>query len=278
MEHSNNLLDGKAVAQLVLEKAISIIQSLSRSPRLNLIQVGEDPASSLYVQMKCQKANSIGIHATVTHLSAVTHVKNQVAQAIQEAKKTDTDGIMIQLPLPRDENTAEILDLIPAAQDVDGLRDNSPFAPAVVTAVLELIRHYRIDAQVPGFTVIGQGDYVGKPLALALATTFPHHVITILDEFSKDPINTISQAHCIVSCVGKPHIFDSSILKQGAYLIDVGTSKHPETQKIVGDFSHQHGVSHLRGYTPVPGGIGPITVASLLLQVALAARHNTTQG
>ncbi|MCC7304255.1 bifunctional 5,10-methylenetetrahydrofolate dehydrogenase/5,10-methenyltetrahydrofolate cyclohydrolase [bacterium] len=262
MSLQTKIFDGKALAQKILTRLAETITTKKLHPQLLIIQAGNNPASTQYVGMKKKRAEEIGV--TVIHeiLSENTDLEQQVVQTIEQYKHS-VHGIMIQLPVVSEVPLEQILTNIPRELDVDGLLlTNSPFHTAVADAVCEILTEHTQDSKSENVLVIGNAPYAGGSIITALRS-LGYTNVNGINEFTKNNKSLIAHASIVISCVGKPQVFSEKDLKKGAILIDVGTSVNSEG-KIVGDFLVALGSNHLGGFTPVPGGVGPVTVAVLL--------------
>lgn len=234
------LIDGKAIAAERLERLRVRVQELRTRPKLVAVLVGHDPASEIYVSMKAKKASEVGIDFEVV----------RDVNSISELNIDDSvTGIIVQLPLPDGFDTEKILQTIDPKKDVDGLTGKSQFLPATVMAVMIAAG----DLQNKTVVVVGQGKLVGKPLADYLAKQ--GNKVIRCDEFTKGLKAETMQGDVLVVATGVPGLIKQTMVKPGAIVIDCGAPEaevDAEAYKIAGS------------YTPVPGGIGPLTVASLL--------------
>lgn len=262
-------IDGTLLATTISQQTKELITRNKLSPRLSIIQVGNNDASSLFVSLKQKKGIAIGIQVDIYQIPITN--EEEVMRVISEhisSIKDSVDGIMIQLPLPHGFSTERILNLIPKKLDVDGLLlRNSPYPTAVAAAVWELLE--REELKDKHITVIGSSPYVGGSVAYMLNQKGITHCEVIDESTPNKPVH-LKRSDIVISCVGKPHIYSAQDLKQGAILIDVGTSKNREG-KIVGDFDTSTANGYLTAYSPVPGGVGPVTVAKLLQHTAMNA-------
>jgi methylenetetrahydrofolate dehydrogenase (NADP+)/methenyltetrahydrofolate cyclohydrolase len=276
MTMNTRIIDGRKIANDELNELRLTIQKNKLTPDLLIIQVGDDQASSQYIAIKKKRAAEIGIATHVEKIGATTEaeLKSRIQKLIQDYH--NVDGIMIQLPLPTTVNTQAILSLIPPQQDVDGLLlEKSPHGTAVAAAVEHILAVEKL--QEKNILILGDSPYVGESVRRQLSrnqaeligrewrmTNRPAYPnVAIANEFSSNILQQLKQADVVISCIGKPKTYNARQLKQGATLIDVGTSPD-ETGKIVGDFDTSEADGYLAAYTPVPGGVGPITVAMLL--------------
>ncbi len=262
-------IDGTLHATTILQQTKELISINKLSPRLSIIQVGNNDASSLFVSLKQKKGIAIGIQVDIYQIPITN--EEEVMRVISEhisSIKNSVDGIMIQLPLPSGFSSERILKLIPKNLDVDGLLlQSSPYPTAVAAAVWELLEKEKLKDK--HITVIGSSPYVGGSVAHLLNKKGLTHY-KVIDESTPNKPEHLKRADIVISCVGKPHIYNAQDLKQGAILIDVGTSKNSEG-KIVGDFDTTAANGYLTAYSPVPGGVGPVTVAKLLQHTAMNA-------
>lgn len=236
------IIDGKAIAAQRAEVLRNKIQETKIKPKLAIVLIGEDPASKIYVGLKVKKAQELGIDIEV-----------------RQDLNTDADGIIVQMPGPK-----ELVDQIPPEKDVDGLREGSPFLPATVRAVLVILEGEKrpIGSNKDAiaalqhddiFVIVGQGKLVGKPLADYLGREGKS--VIRCDINTKDLKAETLKGDVIVMATGQPYLLKADMVKKGATVIDCGSPK-PEVDP---------GVYEVAGaYTPVPGGVGPLTVISLL--------------
>lgn len=269
------ILDGKKLADQILQEQKQLILAQQLHPKLLIVQIGENPASVQYVALKKKRGEEIGIMVVIEQLSDDTTF-NEIKTHIEEVVENEpTTGILIQLPLPQNLPTQETLDLVPPEQDIDGLTSknlaglstgNYLFAPAVAVGIMQFIASYNIPIAGKSVVVLGKGPYVGKPIADMIEQKYNVPVVRV-DINTPHPKELLKNADVVISCIGKPHLYSVTDLKQRAVLIDVGTSMDPRSGKIVGDFDKAQAEEYLSAYTPVPGGVGPMTVASLLKNV-----------
>ncbi len=269
------LMDGNKLAAYLRSQVQEEIHKSGIRPGLATILVGKDPASELYVHLKLKACGTVGIKGELFHLPPDV-CESEVLKLISSLNsRKDIHGILVQLPLPKHMDTYAILNAIDVSKDVDGLhsttlgeliKGNERFASCTPKAVLYLLEHYNIALEAKKVVVVGASIEVGKPLAIMLlnraATVSICHRKTLnLEEYTKS-------ADIVISCTGVPALITKEKIKSGAVLIDVGIAKvngqvcgdiHPDTQKIA---------SHV---SPVPGGVGPVTVAMLLHNTVLAA-------
>ncbi len=278
---TSKIIDGKAVAHSIKSKLAAKIAEASlsggRAPGLAVIIVGDDPASHYYVRSKQKSCADVGISSYKSDLPATT-TKEQLISVIENYNlDTRVDGILLQLPLPAalSANTQEIIDYIHPDKDVDGLTTinlgrlitGSPklIYPCTPKGCMELLRDAGVELAGKRALVIGRSNLVGKPIAIMLNQA--HATVTMAHSRSKDLAQLVSEADILVAAIGKPEFVQGSWLKPGAVVIDVGINavyKQPEQRSLVGDVEFQTALSQASAITPVPGGVGPMTVAMLL--------------
>ena len=277
------ILDGKVVAadikQQLKEEIHGCMDVIGRRPRLLIISVGDDPASKVYVKNKMKAAEEVGIIATHFPMIAETD-ENYIKEIIQEFNDDSLiDGIMVQLPLPKHLDERAIIDAIEPAKDVDGLTTTNIgrlrsgqdcLKPCTAAGVIDLCRYYNIDLDGANVTIIGRSNIVGKPLADMMmaegATVTQCHSRTIDLTY-----------HCctdiVVSAIGKPKFIGPNHVWNDTTVIDVGINRD-ENGKLCGDVDFEAVKDRCENITPVPGGVGPMTVAELMVNVVEAWRNN----
>jgi methylenetetrahydrofolate dehydrogenase (NADP+)/methenyltetrahydrofolate cyclohydrolase len=271
------ILDGKQVAAERLEVLKGEIRSSGLSPQLATLIVGEDPASRLYVKMKHQACGKVGMGSVGKTLPPDASTAD-VIQAVQELNRdTGIDGILIQLPLPSQVETLQVLEAVDPGKDVDGFHpcnlgrilSGSPlFVPATPLGILSLLDHYHIPLAGRNAVVVGRSVEVGRPLAALLTTA--DATVTLCHSKTRDLPSITCQAEILISAVGRPLTITGPMVRKGAVVVDVGTSY--VDGKLFGDvdFAAVSGVAS--AITPVPGGVGPMTIVSLLENTFRAAR------
>lgn len=272
------LIDGRAIAQDLNSHTKQRIEKLPFRPLLVDIVVGNDPASLSYVRIKEKKAHEAGL-AFELHQMPETATTDEVKTKIEEiSARSDLSGLIIQLPLPAHLNSREILDTIPSRVDVDLLNNESAQAfyagqgsliPPTAGAILHIIDSLPEDWAALNFLVLGHGELVGKPTAYLLQQR--GYQVVVADSTTADVDLLISKADCIISGVGKPNLLTGEHLKNGVIIIDAGTSE--ASGSITGDIEPSTVEPKAKYLTPVPGGVGPVTVAKLLENVVIVAEQ-----
>jgi methylenetetrahydrofolate dehydrogenase (NADP+)/methenyltetrahydrofolate cyclohydrolase len=280
------ILDGKRTSQKMLEEISSKVERIAldgkRVPRLDLILVGDDFASVKYVQIKEQKAKELGIECQTHHLEQDSTTE-EVVNLVKTLNAFDeVDGFMVQLPLPSHIDTNAVLESIEPRKDVDGLTSvnlgrlfqNDPKAipPATPLGIMKLLDEYEIDVFGKRVVILGASNIVGVPLGAILLRR--DATVTICNSRTVNIQEVAKTADILISATGVPLLVKSEFLKEGVVVIDVGSNKHPETGKLVGDVDWED-VQGIPSYiTPVPGGVGPMTVVSLMLNLMNCYEQN----
>jgi len=279
------IIDGKAQADILCEQfAAQVRDELQFQPCLAVVIVGEDPASQVYVSRKVKRATQIGFKSIKHELPATTSEADLLA-LVEELNKDDTvDGILVQFPLPPHMSQDKVTELIAVEKDVDGFHpDNTVLPPCTPLGCMHLIESVldvpglQPETQKEGMTglnavVIGRSHHVGKPMAQMLRDA--GCTVTVVHSQTEDPAAVCRTADILVAAVGKPHLVKADWVKEGAVVIDVGVNRL-ESGALVGDVEFE-AVSHrARAITPVPGGVGPMTIACLMentIKAAIARR------
>jgi methylenetetrahydrofolate dehydrogenase (NADP+)/methenyltetrahydrofolate cyclohydrolase len=294
------LLDGKAIAGRIEESLRDEVEMFSRlegrAPRLVVVLVGEMAASASYVKSKASAAARVGIDAEVVRVPATADTEALVALvgALARDEHGPADGILVQLPLPGHVDTQRVLDAVPADRDVDGFHPENAgllsqgrprFVPCTAAGVQRMLVDSGIETAGKHAVIIGRSDIVGKPLALLLASrgTGGDATVTICHSRSENLAAICRQADILVAAVGKPGLVTADMVKPGAAVIDVGINRIADPaakggSKLVGDVDFAPVAEVAGAISPVPGGVGPLTVAMLLANTLLAAELRMGQG
>ena len=267
-------LDGKYTSSVILEELKEEIQKYlqegRRAPRIDILLVGDDYASQMYVSMKEKKAVDLGISVSVHTFNQETTQDKLITLINQLNSDESVDGIMVQLPMPEHINESEVLESILPSKDVDGLTstnlgkifkgDLSAIPPATAKGVIKLLDKYNIQIEGKSAVVIGRGDITGLPIAAMLQNR--NATVTICHSHTHNLQDICKMADILISSIGRPEYIDEKYVKEGSVVIDVGTNRNSEG-KLVGDINFNN-VKDIAGYiTPVPGGVGPMTIACL---------------
>ena len=278
------ILDGKALAKKIEENVTNEVAKLKtqtdRTPGLAVILVGQDPASQAYVSMKKKACDRVGFYS-VSHEMPEDISQDAIENTIKMMNQNpNIDGILVQLPLPPQIDTTKILELVDPAKDVDGFHPYNVgrlvtnldgFVPCTPLGVMELLKEYNIDVKGKNCCVVGASNIVGKPMAALLlnadATVEVCHIFT--DDLKKHTLN----ANIILVGVGVINLIKEDMVQDGAVIIDIGINR-ADNGKLVGDVDFENVSKKCSYITPVPGGVGPMTIAMLLSNTLKAAQLN----
>jgi methylenetetrahydrofolate dehydrogenase (NADP+)/methenyltetrahydrofolate cyclohydrolase len=276
-----NILDGKAVAakarQTSATRAAAFKSRFGRSPGLAVVKVGDDPASAVYVRNKRKACEECGITSFAHDLPASTG-RAELLALIEKLNRDDAvDGILLQLPLPRGLDSTEIMDTIDPAKDVDGfhpvntglLAQKRPgLRPCTPWGVIKLAEAYKLDLVGLRACVVGASNIVGRPMALELLLA--RSTVTVCHTGTRDLRAEVERADLVVAAVGRPHYIPGIWIRDGAIVIDVGINRLADG-KLAGDVEFAAAAQRASWITPVPGGVGPMTIAMLLSNTVDAA-------
>jgi methylenetetrahydrofolate dehydrogenase (NADP+)/methenyltetrahydrofolate cyclohydrolase len=276
------LIDGRAHARAIQEELKRAVETNpdQRPPGITVIQVGDDPASTTYVRGKNRAAEEVGFRSAIEHFHEITQrgLQERIARF---AGDPSIDGILLQLPLPDGLDADQALEQIPPHKDVDGLhpynagrlaQGNPTFVPATPLGVLELLRREHIDPTGKRAVVVGRSRLVGRPLALLLLQN--HATVTIAHSQTADLTAITKSADILVGATGKRGLITGDHVKPDAVVIDVGITRDPQTGKLIGDVDRATVEPIAGALTPVPGGVGPMTIAMLLVNTFRAYRQH----
>ena len=272
-------MDGKALAERVRAELKTELEGLARPVGLATVLVGEDPASAVYIKRKQEACREVGIEPFDHHLEADIS-EDELIELVRGLNGDErVTGILVQLPLPEQIDEGKVIRSIDPIKDVDGfhprsagylLQGSPTFVAATPAGIMEVLREYDVELKGAHAVVIGRSNIVGKPMALLLLAE--HATVTICHSRTRDLGGVVRQADVVVAAVGRPETVTADMVKEGATVVDVGINRVDE--KIVGDVAED-----VRGraglLTPVPGGVGPMTIASLLRNTVRAARYQT---
>ncbi|MBU5058893.1 bifunctional methylenetetrahydrofolate dehydrogenase/methenyltetrahydrofolate cyclohydrolase FolD [Staphylococcus aureus] len=275
------ILDGKQIAKDYrqgLQDQVEALKEKGFTPKLSVILVGNDGASQSYVRSKKKAAEKIGMISEIVHLEE-TATEEEVLNELNRLNNDDSvSGILVQVPLPKQVSEQKILEAINPEKDVDGFHpinigklyiDEQTFVPCTPLGIMEILKHADIDLEGKNAVVIGRSHIVGQPVSKLLLQK--NASVTILHSRSKDMASYLKDADVIVSAVGKPGLVTKDVVKEGAVIIDVGNAPD-ENGKLKGDVDYD-AVKEIAGaITPVPGGVGPLTITMVLNNTLLAEK------
>ena len=287
---SAKILDGKRIAKEIQgeikQRVAEFSEATGRVPVLAAVLVGDDPASQVYVRNKERACERAGIQSRLIRVDSSTTTEG-LLQIIEDLNSdAEVNGILVQLPLPTGIDAQRILDSVDASKDVDAFHPTNVglisqgrpnFLPCTPHGVCQLLSRYQIETQGQHAVVVGRSDIVGKPMAMMLASRniglgseYANATVTVCHSRSKDLAEITRQADLLIAAIGKPKFITADLVKPGAVVIDVGINRTKDG--LVGDVDFDS-VSDVASFiTPVPGGVGPLTVAMLLDNTLTAAR------
>lgn len=277
-------IDGKAISQRIrdeIKEDVALFKSRhGRQPCLAVALVGEDPASSIYVRMKGRACEEAGIKS-VQHTLPADTPEDYLLGLIDDMNGNDTvDGILVQLPLPPHIDEDAVIERIAPGKDVDGFHPvnvgklvigHETFYPCTPHGIIKILEHEGIEIKGKRAVIIGRSNIVGKPLSLMLLKE--HATVTICHSRTVDLPSVAKEGDILVAAIGKAHMVGKEMVKEGAVVIDVGVNRLPDG-KVVGDVIFEDVVNIARKITPVPGGVGPMTITMLLSNTLKAAKQH----
>ncbi len=273
------IIDGKKISQEIkdeLREKMAELKQKGGSRCLAVIQVGDDPASSVYVNNKKKACEYIGIDSESYHLPEETTEKELLELIDGLNRKPEVNGILVQLPLPKQIDENKILLTISPEKDVDGFHPvnvgnlsigRPGFVSCTPAGVIQLLKRSGIEIEGKECVVLGRSNIVGKPMAMLLLRE--NGTVTVCHSRTKNLKEITKRADILVAAIGKPKFIDADYVKEGAVVIDVGIHRN-ENGKLCGDVDFESVAPHCAAITPVPGGVGPMTIAMLM--------HNCVEG
>ncbi len=272
-------MDGKALAGRIRAEVAAEVAAFPRAIGLATVLVGDDPASDVYIRMKHKATLEVGIEARDLRLPAETSEAELLGLVAELNADEAIDGILVQLPLPDQIDEGTVIRAVDPVKDVDGfhpvnagllLAGTPAHVPGTPLGVLALLDEYEVPLQGANAVVVGRSDIVGKPAALLLLHR--HATVTICHSRTRDLAAEVARADVVVAAVGVPGIVTPEMVKEGAAVIDVGINR--TEAGLVGDV-HPDAAARAGLLTPVPGGVGPMTIAMLLRSTVRAARYRS---
>ena len=284
---SAKIIDGKAIAARIKETAArdaaALTAEIGRRPCLAVIVVGDDPASRVYVNNKKKACEACGITSLEYALPEQT-TQEELLSLIDTLNLDDAvDGVLCQLPLPRRINADKVIEAIDPDKDVDGFHPVNVgrmvtgaegFLPCTPAGLIEMLKYEGIETEGKNCVVIGRSNIVGKPAAILMMRE--NATVTVCHSKTRSLKEIVSRADIVVASVGKPHFLTADMVKPGAVVLDVGINRLPD-KTLVGDAEFDE-VARVAGHiTPVPGGVGPMTVAMLMKNTVQACRRRSSR-
>lgn len=285
---TGKILDGKSLAAklraAMTEEIASVVAAGVRPPGLAVILVGDDAASQVYVRNKQKACAEVGI-ISMPFLLPESTTKDELRTLIEELNsRTDIDGILLQLPLPHGLASGPCLDMISPDKDVDGFHPENvgklaqgrpEFVPCTPLGVLELLKHNGIETSGKKAVIVGRSNIVGKPLAMLLSGSEANATVTICHSSTRNLKEECLNADILLVAIGKPETITADMIPEGCIVIDIGINR--TLAGLRGDVEFAGAASKADAITPVPGGIGPMTIAMLLANTVRAWRKHTGQ-
>jgi len=290
---SAKILDGTAIAKAIREEVAAEVGRLSgngRKPGLAAVLVGEDPASAVYVRSKGKACEEAGMHSVTIRLGADTAESELLATVDRLNADPKIHGILVQLPLPKHIDSEKVLRRIDPAKDVDGFHpvnvgklvtgDKSAFRPATPYGVQQMLIRSGIETKGAHAVIVGRSNIVGKPMANLLLQQGPggDATVTVCHSRTRDLPSVTRQADILVAAIGKAEFVTAEMVREGAVVIDVGINRvddpsRPRGYRLVGDVDYEPVARIASAITPVPGGVGPMTIAMLLQNTLQAMKQ-----
>ena len=288
----HQLINGKEVSEKVLEQirqeVIQLKQAGKKTPHLAAVLVGDNPASMAYVNSKIKTCEKVGVTSTLVKFETDITEQTLLDKINELNNDTDVDGYIVQLPLPKHITEQKIIEAIKPSKDVDGFHPvnvgklvlNLPtYISATPYGIIQLLEYYKIPTQGKHCVVIGRSNIVGTPMSILMAknTQYANCTVTLCHSKTENLKQYTLAADIVIAAIGKPNYVTADMVKQGATVIDVGINRIPSTEtksgfKLVGDVLFDEVALKCAYITPVPGGVGLMTIASLLKNTILAAK------
>ncbi len=284
------LIDGKAIA-LDIEKnlAATISKIQGRKPGLAFILIGDHPASRSYIRMKRKKCKEVGIQSFDQEF-AESVSEQEVLDTIERFNKNrDIDGILVQFPLPKHISPSKVVRAIDPDKDVDGFHpvnlgkltrnENDGFLPCTPAGIVELLKRSQITTKGKNIIIVGRSNIVGKPLALLLMqpSEYGNATVTIAHSHTKNLKELCLNSDIIIAAVGQPGLITEEMVPNGCVVIDVGINRLEEGEskpRLIGDVDYERVKNKVTHITPVPGGVGPMTIAMLLANTLISYQRH----
>ena len=288
------LIDGKKISEKVLDEIKLSVQNRIKNnlkvPHLAAILVGDDGASKTYVNSKIKACKKVGFKSSLFNFDDSISEFNLINQIEKINENDDIDGFIVQLPLPKHIDQDNILNMVSPAKDVDGFHPNNygrmtlgleTFIPATPAGIIELIKRSEIQTEGKKCLVIGRSQIVGRPISILMSQnkSFGNSTVTVAHSRSKDLEKLCLDSDIIISAIGIPEFIKGNMIKKGTSIIDVGITRvedlsSPKGYRIVGDVDFKSVSNNVEYITPVPGGVGPMTISMLLKNTLKACKKS----
>ena len=288
------LIDGKAVSAAIKKEIATEVENIiangGKRPHLAAILVGHDGGSETYVANKVKACEECGFKSTLIRYESEITEEELLKKVDELNNNPDVDGFIVQLPLPKHIDEQRITEAIDYRKDVDGFHPVNAgrlaiglpcFLSATPNGILELLRYYNIDTKGKKCVILGRSNIVGKPMAnLMMQKQIPGDAtVTVCHSHTENIADECRQADIIIAALGQPHFLKADMVKEGVVVIDVGTTRVPDATRksgfrLCGDVDFENVAPKCSYITPVPGGVGPMTIVSLMKNTLLAGKHS----
>ena len=286
------LIDGKKTADKIKQEIAlevkQIVASGKRAPHLAAVLVGHDGGSETYVAFKIKDCEEVGFRSSLVRFENDVTEEVLLAKVAELNADPDLDGFIVQLPLPKHISEQKIIEAIDSRKDVDGFHPENvgrlvlgmpAFLSATPSGIIELLKRYQIPTSGKNCVIVGRSNIVGRPLSILMSQKSVNATVTVAHSQTKDLEKVCAEADILIAALGSPEFIKANMVKEGAVVIDVGTTRvnAPETKsgwRLKGDVKFDEVAPKCSYITPVPGGVGPMTRVSLLLNTLLAAKKN----
>ena len=286
------LISGTEISEQIygeLRARIAALKEHGITPGLAVVLVGEDPASQTYVRMKGRKCEELGMHSVTITLPADTPEDVLLGRIAELNADPAINGFLVQLPLPGHIDEDKVIEAIDPAKDVDGfhpvnvgrmLIGKPGFLPATPAGVMEMLRRSGVETAGKHVVIVGRSNIVGKPMAALLVQKGADATVTVAHSCTSDLAEVTRTADILIAAVGKPRFITADMVKEGAVVIDVGTNRiddptHPKGSRLVGDVDFEAVKDRASAITPVPKGVGPMTICMLMANAVKAAEEQS---
>jgi methylenetetrahydrofolate dehydrogenase (NADP+)/methenyltetrahydrofolate cyclohydrolase len=286
------LIDGKRTAdeikKEIAEEVRIIVSTGKRAPHLAAVLVGHDGGSETYVAFKIKDCEEVGFRSSLIRFENDVTESELIAKVHELNNDPDLDGFIVQLPLPKHISEQKVIEAIDARKDVDGFHPENvgrlvlgmpAFLSATPFGIVELLKRYQIPTSGKNCVIVGRSNIVGRPLSILMSQKAVNATVTVAHSQTKNLNQVCAEADILIAALGSPEFIKADMVKEGAVVIDVGTTRinAPETKsgwRLKGDVKFDEVAPKCSYITPVPGGVGPMTRVSLLQNTLLAARRN----
>ena len=286
------LIDGKKTADEIKKEIAAevklIVASGKRAPHLAAVLVGHDGGSETYVAFKIKDCEEVGFRSSLIRFEENVTEAELLAKVAELNNDPDLDGFIVQLPLPKHISEQKVIEAIDSRKDVDGFHPENvgrlvlglpAFLSATPYGIVELLKRYQIPTSGKNCVIVGRSNIVGRPLSILMSQKAVNATVTVAHSQTKDLEKVCAEADILIAALGSPEFIKANMVKEGAVVIDVGTTRieAPETKsgwRLKGDVKFDEVSPKCSYITPVPGGVGPMTRVSLLQNTLLAAKRN----